>query len=130
MERFIGRRQELRQLQDLNAFRRACLVVMRGRRRIGKSRLVTEFAKGKRFLQFSGLAPDKKIKPQDQLNTFAQQLAQNFSDPTLNFTDWSDAFTHLSNNLTDQPTIILFDEISWMGSKDRTFISKLKIWWD
>ncbi|MFM8453822.1 MAG: AAA family ATPase [Gammaproteobacteria bacterium] len=26
--------------------------------------------------------------------------------------------------------IVLFDEISWMGSKDPTFIPKLKAWWD
>ena len=26
--------------------------------------------------------------------------------------------------------IVLFDEISWIGSKDPTFVPKLKAWWD
>lgn len=131
MSKFIGRKAELKKLQDLASFDRACLVVMRGRRRIGKSRLIEEFANGKIFLPFSGLAPLPKIKAQDQRDTFARQLAKNFSLPPLTFTDWDDAFAHLSERLIeDKPTIILFDEISWMGSKDPTFIPKLKNWWD
>jgi len=127
---FIGRKQELKKLQDLSAFQRACLVVIRGRRRIGKSRLIAEFSKNKLFLQFTGLAPIKKMKAQDQRNAFAGQLANNLAFPLPSFADWSDAFSYLSQNLTDKPTVILFDEISWMGSKDRTFIPKLKAWWD
>ncbi|HVX01495.1 MAG TPA: hypothetical protein VHA52_13820, partial [Candidatus Babeliaceae bacterium] len=57
-------------------------------------------------------------------------LTSLFTLPSLTFTDWTDAFAYLSRYLTNKPTVILFDEISWMGSKDPTFISKLKIWWD
>lgn len=45
METFIGRSRELRQLKDLFDRQVASLVVIKGRRRIGKSRLVKEFAK-------------------------------------------------------------------------------------
>ncbi|HRH58702.1 MAG TPA: hypothetical protein PLS10_13710, partial [Chitinophagales bacterium] len=34
------------------------------------------------------------------------------------------------NYLSNEPTVILFDEISWMGEDDPTFVGKLKIWWD
>ncbi|PPE03148.1 hypothetical protein HCUR_01424 [Holospora curviuscula] len=43
--------------------------------------------------------------------------------------DWSDAFEHLSLHIKTGD-IILFDQISWMGSKDSRFILKLKAWWD
>ncbi len=47
----------------------------------------------------------------------------------MTFLDWSDAFEHLSLHI--QPgDIVLLDEISWMGSKDPSFIPKLKAWWD
>ena len=36
---------------------------------------------------------------------------------------------HLSLHIS-AGDIILFDEISWMGAKDPTFIPKLKVWWD
>lgn len=130
MKPFIGRDKELERLDDLSKSGRACLVVIKGRRRIGKSRLVEEFGKDKVFLPFSGLAPVKGVAAQDQRDNFAQELAALFHLPPFTFKDWSDGFAHLTNHLTKKPTVILFDEISWMGSKDRTFVSKLKVWWD
>jgi len=130
MKPFVGRDNELARLEELSQSGRACLVIIKGRRRIGKSRLAEEFGKGKKFLAFSGLAPTKGVTAQDQRDAFARQLATLFHLPPFTFTDWSDAFAHLSRRLTKQTTVILFDEISWMGSKDPTFVPKLKIWWD
>lgn len=130
MKPFVGRNNELGRLEDLLKSRRACLVVVKGRRRIGKSRLAEEFGKGKIFLPFSGLPPVKGVSAQDQRDAFARELADLFHLPPRAFTDWSDAFGYLSRHLTAQPTVILFDEISWMGLKDPTFIPKLKVWWD
>ncbi len=48
---FYGREHELRRLQELAAKKTASLVIIKGRRRIGKSRLATEFA---RRLVFKG----------------------------------------------------------------------------
>lgn len=127
---FVGRKSELNSLEDLLRQGGASLVVIRGRRRIGKSRLAEEFGRGKRFLPFSGLAPTKGIKAQDERDAFARQLAEHFQLPPLTFQDWADAFAHLARLLDHQPTVILLDEISWMGAKDPTFISKLKNWWD
>ena len=45
------------------------------------------------------------------------------------FQDWADAFEHLRRHIKPSD-IVLFDEISWMGSKDPSFIPKLKAWWD
>lgn len=130
MKPFVGRDNELSRLKDLSKSGRACLVVLKGRRRIGKSRLAEEFGKGKLFLPFSGLAPVQGVTAQDQRDAFARQISTLFHLPPFTFTDWSDAFTHLTKNLIKKSTVILFDEISWMGAKDPTFVSKLKVWWD
>jgi len=130
MKPFVGRNNELQRLEDLSKSGRACLVIIKGRRRIGKSRLVEEFGKNKKFLPFSGLAPVKGVTAQDQRDAFSRQMTTLFNLPSFTFTDWGDAFLHLTRYLTKKPTVILFDEISWMGSKDPTFIPKLKVWWD
>lgn len=130
MKPFVGRNLELQRLEDLSKSGRASLVVIKGRRRIGKSRLAEEFGKNKVFLPFSGLAPIKGISAQDQRDSFTQELASLFHLPPCAFTDWSEAFACLSRHLQAKPTVILFDEISWMGSKDPTFVAKLKVWWD
>ncbi len=59
MKPFVGREKELERLEDLLKLGRASLAVIKGRRRIGKSRLAEEFGRGKVFLPFSGLAPVK-----------------------------------------------------------------------
>lgn len=127
---FIGREEELARLNDVAALRRSAMVVIKGRRRVGKSRLVSEFAKDMVLLPFAGMAPIDGISSQDQYKTFANNLSALFNIPPFTFDDWLDGFAHLTRHLGDKPTVILFDEISWMGSKDPTFLPKLKIWWD
>lgn len=95
MERtpFIGRKEELKQLNSLLEKRSASLVVVRGRRRIGKSRLVEQFAKNHRFIRFSGIPPSSNLTDQSQRDIFTQQLTQQVNLPWnlsgWNSTDWS-----------------------------------------
>jgi uncharacterized protein len=127
---FIGRKEELSRLDLLFEKRSASLVVIKGRRRIGKSRLIEEFAKDKRFLRFSGIPVTTDVTDQKQRDIFAQQMVKQTSGPTLKAGDWSELFSYLASQIKNDPTVILFDEISWMGSKDPTFLGKLKNAWD
>jgi AAA+ ATPase superfamily predicted ATPase len=129
---FIGRKEELKRLMALYRKKTPSLVVVKGRRRIGKSRLVAEFARtsvNQTFWSFAGLAPEDGISAQGQRDNFARQFSLILKIPPMTFQDWSDAFEHLSLHINGGD-IILFDEISWMGSKDPSFIPKLKAWWD
>jgi len=129
---FIGRKAELERLQALYRKKVPSLVVIKGRRRIGKSRLISDFAKvvaDQRFWSFAGLAPQDGLTAQEQRDHFARQLSLKLKIPPMTFLDWGDAFEHLSIHVK-AGDIILFDEISWMGAKDQTFIPKLKAWWD
>ena len=92
MTAFIGRKRELNILRDLLQLRIPSFVVVKGRRRIGKSRLVEEFAKNMKFLSFTGLPPSKGVSAQDQRDEFARQLARHFSIPIPNSADWGDLF--------------------------------------
>ena len=129
---FVGRKAELERLKTLYKKKASGLVVVKGRRRIGKSRLIGEFAKisnAQTFWMFAGLAPEDGISAQQQRDNFARQLSLMLKIPPMTFLDWSDAFEHLSLHIKPGD-IILLDEISWMGSKDPSFIPKLKVWWD
>ena len=127
---FIGRKQELADLSGLLEKSSASLVVVRGRRRIGKSRLIEEFAKGLTFLQFSGFPPTKDTTKQSQLDDFARQLSLQTGGPENITADWTNLFHLLYQHAKAGRVIILFDEISWMGSKDPDFLGKLKNAWD
>lgn len=131
---YIGRRRYLSQLKSLEGKGKASLVVIKGRRRIGKSRLAEEFGKDKLFIPFTGYPPTADATAQDQLNSFAEQLCMNFKLPACTFLKWSDAFNALGDCLKayieGKTMVVLFDEISWMASKSPQFLGQLKMWWD
>lgn len=127
---FVGRSSELKSLEGLTQKKSSSLVVIRGRRRIGKSRLVEEFSKKRRFLRLVGLAPTKETTAQSQREEFAKQLSLNLKMPQIVANDWSDLFLALARETQEGKVVILFDEISWMGSKDADFLGKLKNAWD
>ncbi len=131
MARFIGRQAELEKLISLSQKKTASFILIRGRRRIGKSRLVKEFSKNyDQFYHFEGLAPEKGVTAEHQLIAFSKQLSQQFKAPKAIYSDWSDALLALGERVTQGKTLILFDEISWMGMNCPTFLPQLKIFWD
>lgn len=127
---FIGRDQELNQLNQLLSKKTSSLVAVRGRRRVGKSRLIEEFATSHRFYAFSGLPPEKNMTAQDQRNAFTWRLSQQSMLPDIKIDDWAKIFQLLANECTSEQTIILFDEITWMAHDDPTFLSKLRDAWE
>ncbi len=128
---FYGRKDELDRLKKLQKKKSASLVVIKGRRRIGKSRLILEFSKSMKSLIFIGLPPDGgKTSAQDQRDYFAKQLEHMFGLRGLNADDWADLFWNLANEAKKGRVLVVLDEINWMGSEDPTFLGKLKSTWD
>ena len=131
MANFIGRQSELNRLLELKVKKTASFIVVKGRRRVGKSRLIKEFGKHfKHVYSFIGLAPDDKTTPIHQLDEFSHQIARQFKTPLAQYNSWSDAFWAVGERIPRGNVLVLFDEISWMGSKDPTFLAKIKNLWD
>ena len=130
MKKFIGRKKEIEQLKSLYDKPTSSLVVIKGRRRTGKSTLIQEFSKGKKLFKFTALPPTKEITAQIQRQEFADKLSQEFNLPKLVASDWYELFQALAKEVSHKEYIIAFDEISWMGSEDPTFLGKLKNAWD
>jgi len=128
---FVGRDRELRMLKDLFQRRSASLVLCRGRRRIGKSRLIKEFgSSAERFIRLQGLPPGAGTGRRKQLEAFGISLAQQTKVPEMRLTSWPQAFSLLNSQLDDRPTVVLLDEISWMSIGSRDFPGYLKAAWD
>jgi len=104
-----------------------------GRRRIGKSRLVEEYAARNaafRRVFISALAPQPDITPAHQRRAFAEQMEIALGLPPVQHESWMNLFLHLARAIEKGRWIILFDEISWMAAKDPEFLPKLKVVWD
>lgn len=129
---FFGREKELGQLERINNQKKASLIVLTGRRRVGKSRLIEHFAhtQTSQFIEIQGLGPRPKQTNQEQLDHFMKKLSEQTNIPYAQVKDWESAFTFLYQQIKSKKVIILLDEISWMGKYDPDFAGKLKVAWD
>lgn len=127
---FYGRQDELSRLKALFKKKTSSLIVIKGRRRIGKSRLIGEFGKKLRTLFFVGLPPKKDMTAQEQRDYFVVQVRQLLNINDIVSDDWADIFFRLAKEITDGRIVMVFDEINWIGSLDSTFLGKLKSAWD
>jgi AAA+ ATPase superfamily predicted ATPase len=128
---FYGRERELGILKELLDSKVARLVVLRGRRRIGKSRLAEKF--GENFdhhFNFVGLPPEKGVTDEIQRRHFANELEKQTKMISPRFDDWDFLFDALGRVAGKGRVLIVLDEINWMGSLDPSFLGKLKTAWD
>src|SRR5260370_1020909 len=131
MPGFIGRQAELEPPDETTQKRSASFIVVRGRRPIGKRRMIEEFAKGfANYYVFAGLPPEKHMTAKHQLDEFDRQMARQFHTASAQYQDWSDALWAVGERVQTGKVLLFFDEISWMGSKDPTFLGKIKNAWD
>ena len=129
---FYGREELLEQLGDLLKKKTASVVTCRGRRRIGKSTLVEEFARRRqlKFMKLEGLSPRESDTNAKQLAAFSRQLGSLTGKREKSAANWFDAFARLDAAIEDVPTVVFLDEISWMGKYDPDFPGELKYAWD
>ena len=134
---FTGRRTELallrKRLDLVRASSMGTAVAIRGRRQVGKSRLVQELCDqaGVPYLFF---AAAKGASPVEAVASFMAELRQSglSSDPDLipSATSWPDAFRALGTALLDRPAIVVLDELPWLAEQDEAFDGALQVAWD
>lgn len=132
---FVGREKEIGILDQAYRAADGRLVVIYGRRRIGKSRLVEEFGAGKKnFYRFEAL---EGLDTGGQIQHFTSQLFAQSKEPlaaSLQFRNWNDVFRYLTDRLTETTDgakpIFFFDELQWMAAGQGRLISIIKYFWD
>ena len=132
---FVGRKNELKLLNDAYRSKKDELIVLYGRRRIGKSSLVKCFAEKKKFYyEFEAL--EGETTP-GQISHFLQQLKKQIDDPILDsvrFANWEQVFTYLTEKIIKRKTkvkkILFLDELPWMAAGRIRLVSLLKYYWD
>ncbi len=130
---FFGREEYLENLEALCGKRVASLVTCRGRRRIGKSTLISEFARriNARFIHLEGVKPHPGYDNSTELDSFSEQLAAQTRRRVKKFSNWTEAFVRLDAAIADDRwTVVLLDEISWFGRYDPVFADTIRICWD
>jgi len=136
---FVGRRTELaalrKRLDRVTATGAGTAVAMRGRRQVGKSRLVQEFCDlaGRPYVFFTATKGASSV---EGISDFLTELKESSLAvdpellPTRAPTSWSDAFRLLAAVLPDSPCVVVLDELPWLAEQDPVFDGALQTAWD
>ncbi len=125
---FVGRIHELNLLEQALASDRAELVILYGRRRVGKSTLLVKAMrkhKGTLFFEALQQTPQKK-----QIEHFLWQLAQQTQTPLSAARDWREAFEVLTYYVQKGRHCVVLDEFPWMAAGKTELVSLVKFFWD
>jgi len=130
MIRFIDREYELSLLNEEWEKNEAQFVIVYGRRRIGKTTLISEFIKDKPGIFYIADDVNKKV----QINDFKEKIASFFDDDLLKnivFEEWKDLFEYLKKILPKNKRLhITIDEFSYFIKNDPALASVLQKFWD
>jgi hypothetical protein len=127
---FLGRAEELRALRAVDASAEASLVVVYGRRRVGKTELVEQAYRERRPLKFEGIEGGDTAR---QLEQAVYQLSRYAGDGALQrlrFTRWLEFFDYLAPFVERGPWTLYFEEVQWLAAYGEEFVADLKHAWD
>ncbi len=131
MPAFIGRTEEQKLLVELLQTHSPQLVVIYGRRRVGKTYLVRETLKKEIVFEFSG-TKDETLS--QQLKNFWQILRKKMNSAGDPPASWPQAFDLLSDHLQSLPStqkqVVFFDEFPWINSHKSGFLQAFDYWWN
>ena len=122
---FINREKELSFLHEAFNSDRAELIVIYGRRRIGKTELIKKGIQGKK----AGYFFVEQALEKENLESFRNIISQTLNNPLIKKGDftWEELFELIAN---EEKIIIAFDEFPNLISKNKALLSKFQKIWD
>jgi AAA+ ATPase superfamily predicted ATPase len=125
MNRFINREQELKFLEEKFKNNRQ-MIILYGRRRVGKTELIKQFCKNKEYIYFLA---DKRGTILNA-ERFAKISAEHFGDIPPKVKNFDDVFTYIARRLNGRKIVIVIDEFSYLVEKDNSIPSLFQLIWD
>ncbi len=130
MSEIIGREEECRRLAQCMREKQAQLVLVYGRRRVGKTYLIEQFFHLQFSFRFTGMYQETKST---QLQYFTAELRAHTAvrqEPKT----WMDAFRMLYQYLEtlpqDEKKVVFFDELPWMDTHKSGFLTAFEWFWN
>lgn len=131
LEKIIGRERESAQIQKCMNSNQAQLVIVYGRRRVGKTFLINNFFNGRFDFKIAGsYAQPKEVQLKNFITELNLQTRQKLKVPE----NWNDAFFLLREYLEslpkDEKHVIFFDEMPWLDTPRSDFLPSFEYFWN
>jgi len=128
MKTFVNRLDDLEFLQNQYDSPDASLVILYGRRRVGKTSLISEFGKDKNMLYFLATEEPESAN-RNSFKSIVASYANNELLKAVDVDNWEIVFNALSQYQTSYKKLIVFDEFQYLGKSNPAFLSIFqKIW--
>lgn len=127
---FIGRLVERDLLGEISRQDQAAILIIYGRRRIGKTELIEQTYRCRNLIKFEGIEGQRQT---EQMRVVMQQLAEYVQQPLLKkiqVSNWTEVFAHIYEYTKQGEWTIYFEEVQWLADYQDQFISELKFYWD
>ena len=124
---FIDRTSELHFLNQSYEAKSAQLVILYGRRRVGKTALLREFSRSKPAIYYMAT----RLPEAQQLKELGEQVGSLFADPLLvenGFRDWRQVMAYLARRR--EPFLLLLDEFPYLVEANPALASLWQKGWD
>ncbi|MDR2541932.1 MAG: ATP-binding protein [Treponema sp.] len=122
---FAGREKELEELENLYKTKTYQMVIIYGRRRIGKSTLINQFIHDKRSILFTATETDSRRN----LESFSQLVMKLKDVKGAAFSGWEQAFNEIAA-LSKEPLILVIDEYPYLAQAEKGISSILQKYCD
>lgn len=129
MEQFVDRELEIRTLEKEYAKKEPSLVVVYGRRRVGKTTLLSEFMKGKKALYFLATQEAEALNR----SAFQEKAAAFIKSPLLaeaSVDKWDTIFKAIVSCGWENKPVLIIDEFQYLGKANPAFPSVFQRIWD
>lgn len=131
MENLIGREKEIKRLDRAMAENEAQLIIVYGRRRVGKTFLINEYFHNIYDFKFTG---SENQTNREQLRNFKLELSSAAGTECGSFKNWTEAFFALRSYLEikdhDKKQVVFFDELPWMDKQNSGFLPAFEWFWN
>ncbi|MBL7170936.1 MAG: ATP-binding protein [Candidatus Omnitrophica bacterium] len=125
--RFINRETELNFLNEKWQQNSAQLIIIYGKRRVGKTEISIQFVKDKPHIYFLC----ERLAAHNQLKKFTEAVGEYFKDeflPQEGFKDWETAFKYIANKR--EKLAVIIDEFPYLAETDKAIPSTFQKAWD
>ncbi len=110
---FVGRRKELEKLEELYAETEFQMVIIYGRRRVGKTTLINEFCKNKKTIFCVGIESTGK----ENLDNFSKEVwkREGYEEDMPSFQNFEGLFSHAAKLAENEQVVFVIDEYPYLA---------------
>ena len=129
MKQFVDRYEEMLFLEEQYKSAAASMLILYGRRRLGKTSLIHEFVKSKPYLYYLATEEAERLN----IRAFKDQVAEYTGDALLaqaEVNNWEILFQALMRTAISGRLVIVLDEFQYLGKTNPAFPSVFQRIWD